>query len=165
MNYIERETRIVNFILAPSNRYVGWVVYNNGYYFGSANTLSRLLHNVNLSIYRLHKITLRLRLASKPTEKNEVPLEKMTEHFKTGSYFNHTLTGRLTKEQAQVHKRAIAETESALTEPITEPEPISVKPSKREFICEERDGEMIVYELREFARYKLHKNNLTDKGL
>lgn len=163
MNYIERETRIVNFILAPSNRYVGWVVYNNGYYFGSANTLSRLLHNVNLSLYRLHKITLRLRLASKPTEKDEVPMDKMSQHFLTSSYFNHKLTGLLTAEQAKVHERTKVKTEP---EPKSEPDAmieaakelgVPVMPYDREFVCEEKDGEMIVYELREFARYKLHK--------
>ena len=154
MNYKEKETRIVNFVLAPSNRYVGWVIYNNAYYFGSANTLGRLIHNVNLSLYRIHKITLKLRLASKPTDKQWVPVNKMTEHFKSGSYFNHKLTGMLTEEQAIIHERSKPQT----FEEHAEAAGVSFPLLKHEYVCEEKDGEMIVYELREFARYKLHNN-------
>lgn len=156
MNYIEREERVVHFVLAPSNRYVGWIVYNNAYYFGSANRLGRLLHNVNLAVYRLHqnRVKFKLRLASKPTDRKDVPVDKMTDHFKSGSYFNHKITGFLTEDQAETFERMKPKVEPK-AEPKVEPKP--VQKVNEEFVCEEKDGEMVVFKLVEVARFKLHK--------
>lgn len=152
--YTERPTRTVDFVLAPSDKYVGWCIYNNAYYFGSANNLSRLLHNVNQSIYKAHKMHLSLRLASKQTDRKDVPVDKMTNHFKTGSYFNHKTTGFLTEEQAEIFERMKPKAEPK-AEPKPEPKPVSKV--NEEFVCEEKDGAMVVFKLIEVARFKLYK--------
>lgn len=161
MNYIEKENLKCEFLLAPSNKYVGWAVFNNGYYFGSGNNLSSMMHNVKQSLWKVFKSKklFRLNLATKPTDRSDVPVEKMTDRFKTVSYFNHKIKDTLTKEQAEIHE----ETKSNV-DPLIEAAKtlgVSTIPTESEFVCEEKDGEMIVYELRVYARYKLHKNNLT----
>lgn len=143
---------IIDFVLAPSNKYVGWVVYNNGYFFGSGNNLSRMVHNVKQGIYKTFKGKVKLvcHLASRPTERHDVPVHKMTEHFKTMSYFAHKTTGFLTEEQAETFERI-----KPKAEPTAELKP--APKTNEEFVCEERDGVMIVYKLVEVNRYKLHK--------
>lgn len=147
------ETYIANFILAPSNRYVGWIVYNNGYFFGSGNTITRMIRNIKQVLYKIYgNRKWDIVLASKSTPKEEVPLHKMAKKFQTLSYFGHKLTDRLTKDQKVVWNRSKPKT-SVTETPVTKtPKP---KSNKAEYLCKEVNGEMVIYEIKEVARYKI----------
>lgn len=147
-NYTTEKAKLTaNFILAPSNRYVGWVIFNNGYFFGSGITLLKMMRNIKQNLWKAYgnKRMFKVSLASKPTDSLDVPEDKMTDRFKVCSYYAQKITGILTRDQwNSVNK--------------TKPETIKVAVAEHtEYICEEKDGEMIVYQLTEIKRYKLHK--------
>ena len=147
-------TLTVNFLLAPTNRYVGQVVYNNGYFFGSANTIDRLIHNVGQSLWKFYgkNLNVKLYLASKPTAKCDVPLHKMSVKFKSRSYFGHKLTSCATEEQKEVINRIMPTPVETPRQPC-----VTYKPKEEEFICKEKDGYMYIYKLAEVAKYKMLK--------
>ena len=153
-----------NFILAPSNRYVGWVEFNNGYWFGSGYTLLKMIRNIKQNLWKCYgsKKMFKILLASKPSAVEDVPEDKMTDRFKMCSYYATTKTGKLTRGQLNTEKK-----EPVL--PKVERVELGVPPvSNCEYICEEKDGEMIVYQLTEVKRYKLHKTPWepqTNKGV
>ena len=105
--YSEKVTLTADFVLAPSNRYCGWVIFNNGYYFGSGNTLTKMIRNIKQKLWKKYHntISFNIMLAPKPTDRSEVPTNKMSTHFCTGSYFNHKATDFLTKDQAETFER------------------------------------------------------------
>ena len=161
------ETYVANFILAPSNRYVGWVVYNNGYFFGSGNTLTRMLRNIKLVMYKQYGRwkEFKLVLANKSTPKEFVPLEKMADRFKTMSYFAHKTKDRVTKDQIPTFNR-IKQNNSMIgcntynkVEGVMNPEPRPRKTNQPEYICKEINDEMVVFEIKEIARYKLFNHD------
>lgn len=162
--YLERVVLTADFVLAPSNRYCGWVVFNNGYWFGSGNTLLKMIRNIKQTLWKKYHetISFNIMLAPKPADRSEVPIEKMSSQFRGASYFNHKMTGLLTEEQAETFERMKPKVEPK-TEPKVEPKPdfihadIHMPKVNEEFVCEEKDGEMIVFKLVEVARFKLHK--------
>lgn len=90
----------IYFCLGPANYYVGWTIYNNGYYFGSGNTIEQCFDNVRQSIYCKTRMSKRgFTLASKPTDRKDVPIEKMPRGFKTRCWFGHKLTDVVTDSQ------------------------------------------------------------------
>lgn len=152
-----------NFILAPSNRYVGWVVHNNGYFFGSASTLGGLIRNVKQTLWKTYGsgVIFTIHLASKPTEKENMPFEKMSSRFKTRCYFGHKTKDKLTKEQKTTWERAkklpilSGDTHEKVKAIFTKTEPA-------EYVYKEDNGYIIVSEVREVARYKLYDKPSTD---
>lgn len=153
----------VNFLIAPSNKYVGWVVYNNGYFFGSGNNLSSMIRNIRQKLWKTYgrSVGIKMHIASRPTLFDAVPLEKMSDRFKAVSYFKHKTTDRLTKEQRNSWERTRRIPEMPLldepTPPIVSIAPIAPKPAEQEFICKEKDGYMVIYQLKEVAKYKMLK--------
>lgn len=154
--YSEKVTLMADFVLAPSNRYCGWVVFNNGYWFGSGNTLTKMIRNIKQTLWKKYHdaISFNIILAPKPTDRSEVPTNKMSGHFRAGSYFNHKITGFLTEDQVETFERMKPKAEP-MVEPKPEPKP--VQKVNEEFVCEEKDGVMVVFKLVEVARFKLHK--------
>ena len=154
--YLERVVLQADFVLAPSNRYCGWVVFNNGYWFGSGNTLLKMIRNIKQTLWKKYHetISFNIMLAPKPSDRSEVPVEKMSSQFRGASYFAHKMTGLLTEEQAETFERM-----KPKVEPVAEPkpEPKPVQKANEEFVCEEKDGAMVVFKLVEVARFKLHK--------
>lgn len=156
------ETYIANFILAPSNRYVGWIVYNNGYFFGSGNSLTAMVRNIKQVLYKRYgNRKWDIIIASKSTPKEEVPLEKMASKFKTLSYFAHKTKDKITKDQIPTFNR-IKQNNSMIgcntynkIEGKINPEPHTRKTNQPEYICKEVNGEMVIYEVKEVARYKM----------
>lgn len=153
----DKQTLTIEFLLAPSNRYVGWVVYNNAYYWGSANTLERLEHNVQQSLWKSHGkgLNIRLRLASKPTEREFVPLDKMSNHFKGRAYFAHKMIDTVRKDQRPVFKRTIKKSTVSkfdIAEPVME-EPRKI--TKTTHFYEVQNGILYVYEKKLIATYEV----------
>lgn len=148
-----KQTLTIEFLLAPSNRYVGWVVYNNAYYYGSANTLERLEHNVQQNLWKSYGkgLNVRLRLASKPTEREFVPLDKMSNHFKSRAYFAHKMVDTVRKDQRPVFKRTVEKT----VEPVVKQQP--KKENKTTHFYEVQNGILYVYEKKLIATYEVEQ--------
>lgn len=80
----------INYCLAPSGNYVGWIVVDNGHYFGSGRTIDAMLKNVKYTLYFHKRMSVKgLYLNDKPTLLPEVPVQFMTKAFKTRAWFNH----------------------------------------------------------------------------
>ena len=159
MNYgfytTKKETLTMDFVLAPSGRYVGWVVYNNGYFFSSAEKLEDLHHNIRNKIQKKlgNGLRLSLVLASKPTEREFVPLNLMPKKLKTQSYFNHKLTDKVEKYQKSVFERL----ENKI--PVVKKEKIEKKINENKTIhfYEVQNGVLYVYEKKLVAKYEVEQ--------
>lgn len=81
----------VNFILAPTNRYVGWIIYNNAHWFGSGETLSLMYHNIRQKMWKEYGTEsmpkLKFRIAPAPTKPEDVPIQFMSERFLQRAYY------------------------------------------------------------------------------
>lgn len=94
--------KYIHFCLAPSGMYVGWTVYENGYYFGSGKTIDACTLNVKQTVYFKKKVSTRgYTIAPKPSTRDEVPVEKMHPIFKGRAWFGHNTKSKLTREQIE----------------------------------------------------------------
>lgn len=124
--------------LAPSGFYIGVVVFNNKHYYSYGRTANHLEKNIATRLYQEERVsTSQVHLEQKMSD--EIDLQYATKVFMTR------------------YVRAKPNAQPAIVKNILMAAP---KPPV-EYICEEKNGEMIVYEVKEVARYKMHNQNKT----
>lgn len=143
--------KYIHFCMAPSGLYVGWTVYENGYYFGSGRTIDACTLNVKQTVYFKKKVSTRgYTIAPKPSTRDEVPVEKMHPIFKTRAWFGHSLKDKMTKEQIDFVKSRPQDKTPVVDTPVTEPEI-----TYDYFTYKVVDGNLEVYGCRKVNSFKL----------
>lgn len=120
--------------LAPSGYYIGVVEFNNKHYYASGRTSDQLEKNIKRQMWMQERVS-----------NSQVYLEHSRSDEIDISFASKIFIGRYVK--AKPGRPVIA----TKTKIITPPKP------QFEYITEQTDNEMVVYELREVARYKLHR--------
>lgn len=135
----------IEFARGPNN-WVGMVNYNDGHEFASGRTMDKLVFNMKARLYSYHKVSgYQVMLDTKQTNYDEF-IEKYSKYMTT------MFRTKYAKPSVEV---------------LTAPK-IAPKPVVHEHITEMVGDEMVVYELREIARYKLHgatKTETVDKNI
>lgn len=120
--------------LAPSGYYIGVIVFNNKHYYSHGRTVDHLEKNLKWVMYQKERVSAtQVHLEQQRSE--EIDLQYATKLFMT-KYV-----------KAKLNAQPIVVNKTLMEAP---------KPPV-EYICEEKDGEMIIYEMKEIQRYKLHK--------
>lgn len=78
----------VKFCRAPSGFWVGCLVYKNGTYFASGNTVDNLHHRMHKRMYVEARILKsQIQIESRQSLPSEMPVEKMSKAFKTRFWY------------------------------------------------------------------------------
>lgn len=124
----------VKWTLAPSGFYIGMVEFNNKHYYASGRTADLLEKNMKRSLYMAERVSA-TQVHLEHSKSAELDLQYASKMFI--SKFVKSKNG---ERPAVVNKTIVA----------------PVKPQV-EYICEQHNDEMVVYEVKEVARYKTHK--------
>lgn len=126
---------IAQYMLAPSGFYIGLLVVDNAHLYASGRTLDVLEKNIKAAAYQQKRISQRqVKLDTKPTEELDL------------SYASNMFKNKFVK--VKPNRPEVVATKNKI---VSAPKP------QVEYLCERKDGEMIVYEVKEVARYKVHK--------
>lgn len=149
--------KTIYFCLSPANKYVGWTIYENGYYFGSGNTLDEMDKNVRATLYFKKKISRRgFTLASAPTKRENVPLDKMSKIFLSKNWYGHKMSDSLTAAQVKFNAtRPVVQTEP------TKETPAPVEPKYDYYSYKVVDGKLCVYGCKLINEFPLETAVLT----
>lgn len=120
--------------LAPSGYYIGVVEFNNKHYYASGRTADQLEKNIKRQMYIQEHVS-----------NSQVHLEHQRSDEIDISFASRIFVGRYVKAKAG---RPVVATKTKI---ITPPKPVL------EHLTETIGDELVVYELREVARYKLHE--------
>jgi len=120
--------------LAPSGYYIGVIEFNNKHYYASGRTPDKLEHNMKRQMYMAEHVS-----------NTQVHLEQSRSDEIDISYASKIFVGRYVKPKPG---RPVIATKTKI---ITPPKPVL------EHLTEMIGDELVVYELREVARYKLHE--------
>ena len=146
----------IEFCRAPSQYWVGVIDYNGGHVFVSGRTLEDLLKHGKGRMNVEYKISrTQVFLSSRQTD--------FAEFFRKYGVFMHPIfLGKYWREKKQTKSRLDLSTiqvpieygkpkKEKVTPPVTEKQSV--------YITEMENNEMVVFELREVARYKLYERN------
>lgn len=140
--------RAIHYCKAPSGLYVGWIVKDNGHYWGSGRTYSDMEAHVKNTLYQARKCpTSGYFLDSSPVDQSDVPVELMAKAFKTRAWLGGS-------------EKAKKITEEAVNKAIKEQ---AEQPISYDYYETAMDGRtLVVYGLvrKEVARYKMSPNTL-----
>ena len=140
----------VYYTLAPSGRYVGWTFYENGIYYASDVTIEGVFAGVKHQLYLNKKVSYRgYTLATKPTPRDQVPIDRMKQAFLTRAYWGRKSTDTLTAEQKAVQRRI--KDLQAKDAPVVEPEEPKVEYDYYDYKFE--DGNLVVFGCKKVAEY------------
>ena len=120
--------------LAPSGFYIGVVVFNNKHYYSYGRTANHLESNIKTRLYQMERVS-QTQVHLEQQMSDEIDLTYATNIFKS-----KYVKARPNAQPVVANNKLM----SALKPPV-------------EYLCEQKDGEMIVYEVKEVARYKVHK--------
>lgn len=139
---------VVKFCRAPSQLWVGVIEYNGGHVFATGNTMDNLMHRMKQAmITRYHVSARQIILDTKQHETYE--FEKL---FKV--FMSPIFVGKYWKKKGEPQYKEPVPTPEKV--PMGEPDK-AMRISKRDEFITEMDGDtLVVYVLREVARYKLH---------
>lgn len=139
---------VVKFCRAPSQLWVGVIEYNGGHVFATGNTMDNLMHRMKQAmITRYHVSARQIILDTKQHETYE--FEKL---FKV--FMSPIFVGKYWKKKSEPQYKEPAPTPEKA--PMGEPDKAMRISRKDEFITEMDGDTLVVYVLREVARYKLH---------
>jgi hypothetical protein len=121
--------------LAPSGFYIAVVEFNNKHYYSYGRTPDHLEKNIATRMYQTERVSTS-QVHLEQNRSDQIDLKWASKMFMS------KYVRAKTNAQPAVIKNVLM---SAPKPPV-------------EYICEEKDGEMIVYEMKEVARYKMHKS-------
>lgn len=135
----------VKFCKGPKGLWIGVTEYNGGHEFATGRTLDDLMKHIKFCMSRKHNVSARQCILD----------TKQTDTYEFGKLYNPFMSpifkGRYWVDK---NKGEFSESET-VNQPVVVAYP---KPTKKsgEYITETQGQELVVYELREVARYKLH---------
>ena len=129
----------VKWALAPSGFYIGVAEVNNKHYYASGRTADILERNIKRTLYMEERVSAR-----------QVHLEQSKSDEIDLTYASKMFMSKFVKPKPGARPVVVNKTLIAPPKP------------QFEYITEQDGNEMVVYELREVARYKLHTSKLVE---
>ena len=127
--------------MAPSGFYIGVVEFNNKHYYAYGRTANHLEKNIATRLYQAERVsTSQVHLEQKMSD--EIDLQYATKVF-----MSKFVRPKINAQPAVIGKVLM----SAPKPPV-------------EYICEQHGEEMVVYEIKEVARYKTHQFGVITKA-
>ena len=124
----------VKWTIAPSGFCIGVVEFNNKHYYCYGRNSNHLEKNIKMRLYQKEHIsTTQVHLEHERSD--EIDLQ-----YADPKFITRFVRPKPNAQPVVIGKKVMAE-----------PKP------QVEYICEKHDGEMVVYEMKEVARYKMHK--------
>lgn len=137
----------VKFCRAPSNYWVGSVMYKNGTYFVSGNTMEELYQHAAKRLYNLDRVPRSLvQIESRQSLPSEMPIDKMSKTFKTRFWLPKNVVLESPGEIAAKEPVVITKTEK----------PAKIKYDYHTYKIV--NGKLIVYGVCKLAEYALDAN-------
>ena len=124
----------VKWTLAPSGFYIGVVEFNNKHYYASGRTTDLLEKNMKRSLYIAERVSA-----------TQVHLEHSKSESLDLQYASRVFMSKFVKSKKGAQPAVVNKTI------VTPPKP------QVEYVCEQHGDEMVVFEMKEVARYKVHK--------
>lgn len=135
--------------VAPSGYCIGVAEINNKHYYCYGRNADHLEKNLKQRLYQKEGVS-QTQVHLEQSMSTEIDLRWATKIF-----LAKFVRRRPNRDPVFVDKKIIA----APVEITKEPEGISVD---SEYVCEEKDGFMIIYKLEEIKRYKLHNKGVNN---
>lgn len=130
----------VKWTIAPSGFCIGVAEFNNKHYYCYGRNSNHLEKNIKTRLYQKEHIsTTQVHLEHERSD--EIDLQ-----YADPKFITRFVRPKPNAQPVMIGKKIMAE-----------PKP------QVEYICEEHDGEMVVYEMKEVARYKVHKPKIVIK--
>lgn len=154
----------VKFCRAPSQLWVGCVVYKNGTYFASGSTLDKLMTNVKTRLYQVDRVPFSsVVLDSKQSLPSELPTHLMSKRFKKTAWYPSSVEIGESQEIITMEKQEELTKENKMMKKQKQPTEIqNLNIVKHQY--EERDGKLIVWGVIKVAEYNLSNVN-NDKAV
>lgn len=145
----------IQFCRAPSQMWVGCVMYKNGAYFASGRTLDHMVESVKKRLYQVDRVPFSsVVLESKQSLPSELPLAKMSKIFRTKYW--------LPKDVELDSPNEIKGKEMTTVEPKKQKETKEIKKDQQQYEYYTHkvvDGKLIVYGYVKVAEYNLEKSH------
>ena len=132
----------VKWTIAPSGFCIGVANVNNKHYYSYGRNADHLEKNIKTRLYYEERIS-----------QKQVHLEQHMSPEIDLQYAEKIFVSKYVKAKPNAQPAVVKNTIMQAPKP-----PV-------EYTCEEKDSEMIVYELKEVARYKIHKQTSVDKNV
>ena len=138
--------------MAPSGNYIGVIEFNNGHYYSYGRTADHLEKNIKVRMYQTNRIS-----ASQVHLEQNIS-DQIDLRYATKKFISKYVKPKTNRRPIMVNKMLMAAPtpQEEKKEEIIEP----TNTKGKEYITEiDKDtNEMVVYQLKEVARYKLKKN-------
>lgn len=152
----------VKFCRAPSQLWVGSVVYKNGTYFASGHTLDNLVERVKKRLYAVDRVPFTsVMLESKQSLPSEMPIQYMTKIFRKRFWLPKDLT---LEKPDEIIKNEKPKTIIAKQKRENTKETVMEQPKYEHYTYEEQDGKLIVYGFVKIAEYKLNNKKTKEEN-
>ena len=138
--------------MAPSGYYIGVIEFNNGHYYSYGRTADHLEKNMKVHMYQKQRISA-----------SQVHLEQTMSDAIDLQYANPKFIARYVRPKMNRQPIMVNKVIMTPPAPVTPEEPKQEEVQKdKEYVTDidTEKNEMVVYELKEVARYKLRKSAL-----
>jgi hypothetical protein len=129
----------IKWALAPSGYYICVAEFNNKHYYASGRTVDILEKNIKRTLYMQERVSA-----------TQVHLEQTKSEQIDLQYASKMFMAKFVRVKPGARPTVVNKTLIAAPKP------------QYEYITEQDGNEMVVYELREVARYKLHTSKLVE---
>lgn len=136
--------------MAPSGFYIGVIEFNNGHYYSHGRTADHLERNLKFHMYQKCQIS-----------QSQVHLDQQMSEAIDLRYANQKFISAYVKPR--LNRQPIISNKILMSPPEPKVETKQVEETKdKEYVTDidTETNEMVIYELKEVARYKLRKNAL-----
>lgn len=142
----------VKFCRAPSQMWVGSVMYKNGTYFASGRSLDHMVDRIKKRLYAVDRVPFSsVQLESTQSLPSEMPIQFMTKLFRTKYWLPNDVI--MPKPETIIkNEKAESKPKPVVKEPVT---PVVVEPKYVYHTYKVENGKLIVYGHVKIAEYKL----------
>lgn len=138
--------------MAPSGNYIGVIEFNNRHYYSYGRTADHLERNMKVHMYQKERI------GASQVHLEQQMSDQIDLRYATQKFISRYVKPKMNRRPIMVNKVIMAtpEPQEEKKEEVIE----TINTKEKEYVTEmDKDtNEMVVYELKEVARYKLKKN-------
>lgn len=148
----------VKFCRAPSQMWVGSVVYKNGTYFASGRSLDHMVDRVKKRLYAVDRVPFSsVQLESTQSLPSEMPIKYMTKLFRTKYWLPKDVVMPkpetiIKNEKAELKPKSKSKPKPAVKEPVA---PVVVEQKYAYHTYKVENGKLVVYGHVKIAEYNL----------
>lgn len=141
--------------MAPSGNYIGVIEFNNRHYYSYGRTADHLEKNIKVHMYQKERI------AASQVHLEQQMSDQIDLRYATQKFVSRYVKAKINRRPIMVN-RVLMATPEPQEEKKEEAVVETINTKEKEYVTDVdvEKNEMVVYELKEVARYKLRKNAL-----